>query len=441
VLLTIGLLLAGYGGGFVSHKYGLFPVGVIRSLRSEAPEVASLPLPPGYWKHARSSRSTNSPDSELSEDERTALLSIPYLPGTEIGAEASGVTVFDESRAYAGYNLYVSGFGPEAVLMDMEGRLMHRWELPFEEAFPDLEPYDRTLCWRRARLLPDGGLLAIYEYAGIVRIDRESKKIWAYSERNHHDLDIDQEGSIYVLSQKNRRNPRSDALELIGDDVITILSDDGEVLREISIYDCFERSEYAPILERLAPRGDVFHTNTLTILDDTWEERSDVFMEGNLLISIKRLDTIAIIDPRAERVVWALSGLWSKQHQPVLLRNGHMLVFDNRPEATWSRVLELDPFSQQIIWEYRGDEQSPFYSEVGGSNQRLPNGNTLITETDFGRGLEVTPDGTIVWEFVNPRRAGENGEYIAALWEVERIALDDPVLAFVGDGSGGDWDQ
>ena len=48
-----------------------------------------------------------------------------------------------------------------------------------------------------------------------------------------------------------------------------------------------------------------------------------------------------------------------------------------------------------------------------GGQERLPNGNTLICESLMGRFLEVTMDGEVVWEFVNPfyndfRFHGEN---------------------------------
>ena len=36
------------------------------------------------------------------------------------------------------------------------------------------------------------------------------------------------------------------------------------------------------------------------------------------------------------------------------------------------------------------------------SAERLPNGNTLITESDKGRAFEVTHAGEVVWEFWNP---------------------------------------
>ncbi len=144
-------------------------------------------------------------------------------------------------------------------------------------------------------------------------------------------------------------------------------------------------------------------------------------------MSVLMLDTIAVVDLDEERVTWALSGLWRQQHQPTVLPDGHMLVFDNEAGPGVSRVLEIDPMTQEILWRYEGGVDGDFYTSTCGSNQRLPNGNTLITESDNGRAFEVTPDKDIVWEFVNPYRAGERGELIATLFEVVRLAPDLPL--------------
>ena len=45
----------------------------------------------------------------------------------------------------------------------------------------------------------------------------------------------------------------------------------------------------------------------------------------------------------------------------------------------------------------------------------------MITETDNGRALEVTADGKIVWEYLNPERTGKEGELIASLFDVIRL--------------------
>ena len=70
--------------------------------------------------------------------------------------------------------------------------------------------------------------------------------------------------------------------------------------------------------------------------------------------------------------------------------------------AKSSRVLELDPVRREIVWSFEGDPPESFFSKRRGSNQRLPNGNTLICESEKGRVFEVDTQGELVWEFWNP---------------------------------------
>ena len=51
---------------------------------------------------------------------------------------------------------------------------------------------------------------------------------------------------------------------------------------------------------------------------------------------------------------------------------------------------------------YKSGGDHRFFSYNISSVQRLPNGNTLITEGQYGRVFEVTTEGEIVWEFVHP---------------------------------------
>jgi hypothetical protein len=98
-----------------------------------------------------------------------------------------------------------------------------------------------------------------------------------------------------------------------------------------------------------------------------------------------------------------------------------MLLFDNCGQRNQSTIWEFNPVTREVYWYYRGNSRHPFFSAVCGTAQRLPNGNTLITESDNGRVFEVTRDKEIVWEFYNPHRAGEDDEYIAMVPEMVRL--------------------
>jgi hypothetical protein len=107
-----------------------------------------------------------------------------------------------------------------------------------------------------------------------------------------------------------------------------------------------------------------------------------------------------------------------------------MLLFNNQAAENSSEVIEFDPFTQEVFWSYAGDDTVQFYTRSCGSNIRLRNGNTLITESDRGRAFEVTPDKKIVWEFVNPNRAvcpDTGDELIASIFEMIRLPADFPL--------------
>ena len=100
---------------------------------------------------------------------------------------------------------------------------------------------------------------------------------------------------------------------------------------------------------------------------------------------------------------------------------GNLMVFDNggasgygppNPTAlegakilarATSRVLEINPVTLELVWSYAAPR---FYSSNISSAQRLPNGNTLITEGAGGRLFEVTREADIVWEYIYPLFTG-----------------------------------
>lgn len=365
------------------------------------------------------------------EDGAALLAALPYLAGHDPAPRKTSVVQALPGLPARGYNLYSSGHGPEAFLVDMEGRVVHRWSLPAEQAWPDLvgSPHLSTLqYWRRVELLPNGDLLAIFEGYGLIRIDWSSRLLWAHRGGNHHHMGVAPDGRIFVLARRGRKFKEPDQPErMVIEDTVQVLTNEGVQLEEISIPACFENSDYAGVLENTRPNGDVFHTNTLWILDGRGSSRLAAFRAGNLLISIREINTIAILDPVQRKVVWSMTGMWSRQHEPTILENGNILIFDNMPNRGRSRVIEIDPLTQEIVWSYGSEERNQrLFSATSGTAQRLPNGNTLIAESERGRAIEVTPDGAVVWEFMNPQRV-KGGDLIAVLFAMTRLGEDFPI--------------
>ena len=119
-----------------------------------------------------------------------------------------------------------------------------------------------------------------------------------------------------------------------------------------------------------------------------------------------------------------MKGEFKYQHDPSVLENGNLLIFDNNRPGGKSAIREIDPVDGREHWVYMGTKKHPFFSYQNGRCTRLPNGNTLIVESTFGRIFEVTPGKELVWEFWNPERAGEQGEFIARVYECMRFPAE-----------------
>jgi hypothetical protein len=100
-------------------------------------------------------------------------------------------------------------------------------------------------------------------------------------------------------------------------------------------------------------------------------------------------------------------GPFLRQHDPDFTADGTIAVFDNRRDGAagtmlgGSRILEIDPQTRHVAVRYEGNDREPFFTETMGEQQYLPHGNVLVTESEPGRVFEVTPDGKIVWSYVN----------------------------------------
>lgn len=102
--------------------------------------------------------------------------------------------------------------------------------------------------------------------------------------------------------------------------------------------------------------------------------------------------------------------LFDRNHHPNLLleesQPKRMLIFTNGISIEQSTVYELElPHKPQLLPDYDNEPQvkwsftdNSLFSAKASGAVRLPNGNTLITEGDFGI-WEVSPEKEVVWKF------------------------------------------
>lgn len=253
--------------------------------------------------------------------------------------------------------------------------------------------------------------------------------------------------STLVLTHTYHSEPNVTTERELNDDRLIEVTWDGRIVWEWTAgehIDEFGFSEAARATIASAPgfgNGpfDWFHINSATYLGpngffDAGDER---FAPENVIISGRQTSIVAIID-RDGDVVWQLGPDFDAtpelrrirqiigQHHahmiPVGLPGaGNIMIFDNGGSSGYgssspialngsgiyaratSRIVEIDPQTLEVVWSYA--EPNFFSTNISGA-QRLPNGNTLITEGAGGRVFEVTAESDIVWEYMHPVFSG-----------------------------------
>ena len=274
---------------------------------------------------------------------------------------------------------------------------------------------------------------------------------------------------------------------------------DGNVLFEWNLNDHFEALGLSPAAKIALQTNpsmhfinlgvgnyvDWAHINTMSWLGpNQWYDAGDErFHPENVLWASRNTSILGITSRKTGEIVWKVGPDYSSTQAlldlgPILGSHGahmipkglpgagNLLIFDNggrsmygtpsesSPEGRnvekriFSRVIEINPVTLEIVWSYTAQDaghatrrnQHQFFSPFQSNVQRLPNGNTLVTEAVYGRMFELTPNHEIVWEFIEPnwREHGSNlpvfrgyrvpFDYIPQLEPPEATAVTPPSL-------------
>jgi hypothetical protein len=375
--------------------------------------------------------------------ERSDLAPPPPEPLDPTSAASSGVD--RPGKTFDGFTLCtfaaVQGVSTRAYLIDMKCEPRHQWEVPFSKIWPHPKHVptpvkDTHVAFFACHLYPNGDLLVVLHGVqqtavgyGLVKLDKDSNILWSYPAGTHHDVAVAEDGTIYAIQHETVK-AMPEGLGFIPTPVLVdsliALTPDGKLKGEpISVLQAFRDSPYAALLQSLEPakpkegehagpltvkrfedetrKRDALHTNTVKVLTPATARAFPQAKAGQLLITLRNLDAVAVVDPEQRSVVWAARGPWQAPHDAQVLDSGNLLLFDNQGIPKGSRVLEYDPRRQAFPWVYAGENWGPFFTSERGLCQRLPNGNTLAVNSIGGEILEVTRDKEVVWSYTPHR--------------------------------------
>ena len=334
------------------------------------------------------------------------------------GAGAVLIYTPEASKGYVLTSSYVAGEmltdTGQVRLLDKEGHMVHGWKTKYKPLYSQLETNGHVFVAMTPPIhqldYPSGGTTGLIE-----ELDWNGKVLWSYADAEMtHSFDVLPDGS--VVYERWEQAPQSFASEVKGGMSVATTSvwttglvrvdKNNTILWQWHLPDHVKPSEY--VLGPFTPRSDWSHINSVEYVADNPLTHTPAF-----LVSARHISEVLFVDAKTGEVLWqSPKGLFSLQHDATYLQNGDVMVFDNGFDREHdfpvlrSRAIEINPLTNQIVWQYRGGstftEQSKLESSIMGGAQRLQNGNTLITLSVQGRIIEVTKSGQVVWEYVEP---------------------------------------
>ena len=350
-----------------------------------------------------------------------------------------GLTGVDLEKSFGGYTLFCPLTSDIAHLIDISGKEVHSWKLPGRVGRHATILANGNLAVNTLRPAPqhttkDGGPFPFpffNKYGGGImsELDRDGKVVRQFIDPlGHHDQFHYGDGRI-LYAGLEALSPQESAQVLGGvagteidgvtyTDTINEVDEKGNLLWKWRVSERLPREEFPlqthytrehyPLINSVLPMRDGKH----------------------VLASLRSVSAVIIIERSTGNIVWKVGPeVLAQQHNATELDNGNILIFDNGAFRTgesvqFTRVIEIERETKNIVWEYRDKSQMHnFFTPFMGSAQRLANGNTLICESAFGRIFEVTKDGYVCWEYVNPHFAGYPDEVTARIFPGESNAL------------------
>ena len=368
----LAIVVAGVGYGALSGMYAWFPYPQLQEVRATVGDLAL------HWRN----------DAGL---EPTRHLVLARDPGR------LAYTPPEPDRQLPGL-VMIAGLAPNrealqgATLYDENGEELHHWTIDYEALDPEGQDEENVLIHG---IVPfeDGSLVVAFDNGNVIaRIGACGQPMWVQSGRYHHVVTRTEDGSVW--SWEAERLVRLDAETGAIQQTIDIRED---VIAAHGLEGILAIRTH-PHADELRYQVDPFHGNDVEPLPTALADAFPMFEPGDLMISLRELNLVAVLDPETGAARWWHHGPWFRQHDPDYLPDGRISVYDNGMGLGVSRVIVIDPATNEWEVTFEGNEDVPFYSWQRGVHQVLDNGDILLTEAERGRVFQVDGQGRVVWE-------------------------------------------
>jgi hypothetical protein len=329
----------------------------------------------------------------------------------------TGLRVYKPKKCFAGYILFNyihipkqyqenQNFQP-IYLVDMNGDIAFKWMPQAQPQFALLDKYGHLFY-----ISTPNAMYTKYDVqSGLRELNQQSEELWSYPCFAHHDFHVLTNNDFLISEDEVVYAPfylDSEKHQSITSPYIAIVNKDKKILWH------WNGRKHLQELKRILGKrinllyednkeiGDWFHNNTCEMITNNPISQNDArFRKGNIIFCSYYLNLIGVIDYTTKKIVWSWGpGILDGPHLPTMLDNGNLLIFDNGRKRGWSRVIEVNPLTKELVWEYHATPKASFYDDVISNALRLPNGNTFICDGTHNRLFEITHQGEVVWDFI-----------------------------------------
>lgn len=373
----------------------------------------------------------------------------------------SGVIYHNPEKSFKSLVCF-SALDRKTHLINLDGEQVHQWDylgLPGNIIDPTLNDGQRGHLLVQYEMDPNE-MIGIFGNKTVAQIDWNGDVVWKWGEqapggmaRQNHDWLRLENGNTLLLVARPAIVPLLADHE-IGDQGLLEVAPDGTIVWSWMAGDHIDEfgisADGIDYLRGILSRGEkdpwgYLEINNMQVLGpNKWFDAGNpIFHPDNIIIDSRKANFILIIEKATGKVVWRAGPYGDPTENPDnrivnktlprpldqtagqhnvqmiakgLPGEGNLLMLDNQGGGGYppvslgvyagSRIIEVNPVTREIVWQYTAEDSGnpvwSFFTSFVGSVQRLANGNTLINEGMNGRIFQITPDGEIVWEYINP---------------------------------------